>query len=136
MDEYIERETAIREIRAVYEYDYPTASGEFDKFATKVVPDILRTIPTADIDRPTKSQFKRMAAQMDYAPVVRCKDCKYWYTDDWQVVGGVLRTAKGERYTRCQMHNYYDEVSKTHMGWCPTENDYCSCGIRKEEDTP
>lgn len=26
--------------------------------------------PSVDIDRPTKSQFRRMVAQMDYAPVV------------------------------------------------------------------
>lgn len=30
----------------------------------------IENFPSADIDRPTKSQFKRMAAQMDYAPVV------------------------------------------------------------------
>ena len=30
---------------------------------------VLHDIPAADIDRPTKSQFKRMAAQMDYVPV-------------------------------------------------------------------
>lgn len=29
----------------------------------------IENFPSSDVDRPTKSQFKRMAAQMDYAPV-------------------------------------------------------------------
>ena len=29
------------------------------------------------IDRPTRSQFKRMAVQLGYEPVVYCKDCKH-----------------------------------------------------------
>lgn len=29
------------------------------------------------IDRPTRSQFKRMAVQLGYEPVVRCEDCKH-----------------------------------------------------------
>ena len=28
------------------------------------------------IDRPTRSQFKRMAVQLGYEPVVHCKDCR------------------------------------------------------------
>lgn len=28
------------------------------------------------IDRPTRSQFKRMAVQLGYEPVVRCRECK------------------------------------------------------------
>lgn len=29
------------------------------------------------IHEPTKSEFKRMAVQMGYVPVVRCKDCRH-----------------------------------------------------------
>lgn len=29
------------------------------------------------IHKPTKSEFKRMAAQMGYEQVVRCRGCKY-----------------------------------------------------------
>ena len=28
------------------------------------------------IDRPTRSQFKRMAVQLGYEPVVHCRECK------------------------------------------------------------
>lgn len=33
------------------------------------------------IHKPTRSEFKRMAAQLGYEQVVRCKDCKYSYED-------------------------------------------------------
>ena len=36
----------------------------------------MKKIPTVDIDRPTRSQFKRMAVQLGYEPVVHCKDCR------------------------------------------------------------
>lgn len=36
------------------------------------------------IDRPTRSQFKRMAAQLGYEPVIRCQNCVHWqkFNDD------------------------------------------------------
>lgn len=41
---------------------------------------LIEDAPT--IDRPTRSQFKRMAVQLGYEPVVHCKDCKH--KDTWQ----------------------------------------------------
>lgn len=58
MDEYISKEKAIKELREVYENEYPTASGDFDEYASHDVPNVLRNIPSADVQ-----------------PVVRCKDC-------------------------------------------------------------
>lgn len=49
MDEYIRRETVLKEILSVYEREFPTASGAFDKFITKIVPNILTCIPAADV---------------------------------------------------------------------------------------
>ena len=45
----------------------------------------MKKIPTVDIDRPTRSQFKRMAVQLGYEKVVHCKDCKHSYQD----IGGL-----------------------------------------------
>lgn len=44
---------------------------------------LIEDAPT--IDRPTRSQFKRMAVQLGYEPVVHCKDCKH----SWQDIGGL-----------------------------------------------
>lgn len=49
MDEYISREEAIKELREVYEKEYPTASGDFDEYASHDVPNVLRNIPSADV---------------------------------------------------------------------------------------
>ena len=40
---------------------------------------LIEDAPT--IDRPTRSQFKRMAVQLGYEPVVHCRDCKH--KDTW-----------------------------------------------------
>ena len=45
MDEYINREDAIKELREIYEYEYPTASGDFDEYANHDVPNVLRNMP-------------------------------------------------------------------------------------------
>ena len=41
----------------------------------------MKKIPTVDVDRPTRSQFKRMAVQLGYEKVVHCRDCKH--KDTW-----------------------------------------------------
>lgn len=45
MNEYISREKAIKELREVYEQEYPTASGNFDEYASHDVPNVLRNMP-------------------------------------------------------------------------------------------
>ena len=49
MAEYISREEAIKELREVYENEYPTASGDFDEYASHDVPNVLRNIPATDV---------------------------------------------------------------------------------------
>lgn len=49
MDKYISREEAIKELREVYENEYPTASGDFDEYASHDVPNVLRNMPAADV---------------------------------------------------------------------------------------
>ena len=49
MDKYISREEAIKELREVYENEYPTASGDFDEYASHDVPNILRNMKAADV---------------------------------------------------------------------------------------
>ena len=41
--------------------------------------EIIDKAPTIDIDSPTRSQFKRMAVQLGYEPVIRCKNCVHWH---------------------------------------------------------
>lgn len=70
---------------------------------------IIYAAPTVDIDRPTSSQFKRMAVQLGYEPVVHCKDCKHLTFSD------------------C-----YGECGASRMG-VVSPYDFCSFGERKND---
>lgn len=68
------------------------------------------------IDRPTRSQFKRMAVQLGYEAVVHCKDCKHRDPED----------------ERC-------DCGCWHTPFTTNDNDFCSYGERKNngsEDRP
>lgn len=39
--------------------------------------ELIDAAPTLEINRPTRSQFKRMAVQLGYEKVVYCKYCKH-----------------------------------------------------------
>ena len=69
---------------------------------------IIDDAPTVDIDRPTRSQFKRMAVQLGYEKVVHCSECKH------HVTGYCFRDING----RTNMFRMFD-------------NDFCSYGERK-----
>ena len=69
---------------------------------------LIEDAPT--IDRPTRSQFKRMAVQLGYEPVVRCKECKHLMFSD------------------C-----YGECGKGHMG-IVRPYDFCSYGERRTNE--
>ena len=64
---------------------------------------------------------------VDAVPVVRCRECKYWGDED-----GKLQNSDGVLFARCKVHNYL--LDGRHTGWCPTENDFCSYGERKDGD--
>lgn len=69
----------------------------------------------------------REAPTVDAVEVLRCRDCKYWGDED-----GKLQRSDGVLYARCKVHNYL--IDGRHTGWCPSENDFCSYGERKEGD--
>ena len=69
----------------------------------------------------------REATTVDAVEVVRCRECKYWGDED-----GKLQDSDGVLFARCKVHNYL--IDGRHTGWCPTENDFCSYGERKDGD--
>lgn len=73
------------------------------------VNELIDAAPTVDIVLPTRSQFKRMAVQLGYEPVVRCKDCKHLMFSD------------------C-----YGECGAARMG-IVSPDDFCSRGERKND---
>lgn len=68
---------------------------------------LIEDAPT--IDRPTRSQFKRMAVQLGYEPVVRCKDCRHGGPDPF-----IKDDEDDEDFVSC---NYYEHL-KPADGFC------------------
>lgn len=88
MDEFISREATIKHIKKVYCVGCNSYNGvRCRACGTGDAIDIIEDAPAADV-----------------APVVRCKDCKYRYSDSW-----------------CE---YVDD----------DDNFYCARGERKEGD--
>ena len=114
MDECIEREALLHDIEQSVVY---TARGKITSAEMRGAHKIIERIKCAPavepiyIHEPTKSEFKRMAVQMDYVPVVRCKDCKYYKPDEYEFGcgcdGGLL--------------------------YVKADDDFCSYGARKDE---
>ena len=71
MAEYIERDKVIKELCEVYERDYPTASGDFDEYASQDVPNIIRNIPAADVQPVKRGHW----IEVDYGMFVKCSEC-------------------------------------------------------------
>ena len=101
--EYIEREAAKRELLSwAVSLNHPEYLIKDDAL------HIIDSIPAADV-----------------VDVVRCRECKYWGDE-----AGKLQHSDGVLFARCKVHNYL--IDGRHTGWCPTENDFCSYGERKE----
>lgn len=109
MDEYIKRKAAL----ALVKPDAPEDEKAAVTIATakKLVRSIVLRTPAADV-----------------APVVHCKDCRYWGDAD-----GISTNVDGVRFARCRAHNHY--VAGMHIGWCPVEDDFCSYGAREDGDS-
>ena len=86
--------------------------------------DTFADIPAADIEQFPAADVEQFPAA-DVVKVVRCRECKYWGDES-----GKLPRSDGVLFARCKVHNYL--LDGRHTGWCPTENDFCSYGERKE----
>ena len=102
--EYIERNKAINELRDIYEFENPTASGAFDEYATILVPRVLNNIPAADV-----------------VEVVRCKDCLFSFKDNDYKHGYM-----------CYKAIYHPSIGETRHRKLVQDCDFCSHGKRKE----
>ena len=72
---------------------------------------LIENAPT--IERPTRSQFKRMAAQLGYEEVVRCQNCARWQR----------HTQVNRDYGHCEKHD------------CTMKyDDFCSRPERKTDE--
>ena len=87
---------------------------------------LIEDAPT--INRPTRSQFKRMAVQLGYEPVVHCKDCQHWGNEETKV-------ATVCEFPRVQLFCVCDVLKRQRKaGNCMTnEGFFCAHGERRAD---
>ena len=121
MAENIEREALLHDIEQSVVY---TARGKITSAEMRGAHKIIERIKCAPavepiyIHEPTKSEFKRMAAQMGYEQVVHCMDCK-WFANN-----------NGGEWFGCWLFNAIRAVPED----APTPDDFCSYGARKDDN--
>ena len=108
-DEYIKRSQAIKELTNAYEYEYPTASGAFDEFATTIVPNVLRNIPAADVVEVVHGRWIESYNPLGFDEV-KCAEC----------------SSCGEDWIMGDDECIYDYI--VHWKYCP------SCGAKMDGD--
>lgn len=126
MAECIEREALLHDIEQSVVY---TARGKITSAEMRGAHKIIERIKCAPavepiyIHEPTKSEFKRMAVQMSYVQVVRCKDCKYSTLPSMQtqIYGKPGTLTCHNRKSPCNRRNV-------------TSDDYCSYADRKDDN--
>lgn len=101
MDEYIKREAAMDIFG-----DVPMWQGYYEPYPWEVHCAIVGIVKLL------KEEISKIPAA-DVAPVVRCKDCKYWQDNN---------------------DGYPHEECRWGHGETPDANDFCSYGERKEND--
>ena len=74
MDDLIARNRLLREIREVYEYEFPTASGDFDRFVRKILPNIICNQQTVDAIPVIRGYWERFTDGDGFA-CCRCSKC-------------------------------------------------------------
>lgn len=125
MAEYVDREALLRDIEqsVVYTAREKITSAEM-RGARKVI-ERIKCAPA--VHEPTKSEFKRMAVQMDYVPVVHGRwECVY---DDG--MGETDITCSHCKNTRTVNGCFVSTDGKS----CYFEDDYCPyCGAKMEGD--
>lgn len=120
MAENIDREALLHDIEqsVVYTVREKITSAEM-RGAHKVI-ERIKCAPA--VHEPAKSEFKRMAAQMGYEQVVRCKDCEYSTlpSKQTQIYGKPGTLTCHNRKSPCNRRNV-------------ASDDYCSHGEKNSE---
>ena len=90
-------------------------------YVSDLVIEEMKKIPTVDIDRPTLSQFKRMAVQLRYEPVIHCRECKHYQNHP----NGL-----------CYAHTEPGDNERGYKGEavCVEPEDFCSYGERMTQN--
>ena len=84
---YISRDEAIKELYEVYENEYPTASGDFDEYASHDVPNVLRNMKAADVQSVKRGEWEDEYFDEGFNCFCAvCSVCGYESTDHFSII--------------------------------------------------
>lgn len=92
--------------------------------------DVFRKLVAGEptVDRPTRSQFKRMAVQLGYKEVVYCKDCEF--AEPYEREDGEIGY-----YCHNKKHSFvYGATWEREFNPVKEKNDFCSDGERRTDE--
>lgn len=72
---YLEREAVINKTRDLYEYEYPTASGDFDEYVTRLLPNALLNMKPSDVKPAIRGEW--ISDKYDPAFKLWCSVCNW-----------------------------------------------------------
>lgn len=88
MSKYIDCEKAIKELNDTYEQEFPTGSGAFDLYASRIVPQVLKNMVGEEVEPVIHCEscahamfFREEYGNIVYCPLVRCIKDKKGYCD-------------------------------------------------------
>ena len=82
MSRMIDADALKKEILETYEYEYPTASGAFDEFVSRIVPNIISNAPTIDVETAVHGRWDDSQSEIIgglYHKVRECSECGWTY---------------------------------------------------------
>lgn len=77
--EYIEKEAAITKLRDLYEYEYPTAGGDFDEYVTRLLPNALLNMKPVDVKPVVRGEWieGEYVGEFGYEIKWHCSSCGF-----------------------------------------------------------
>lgn len=69
----IDADALKKEMLETYEQEYPTTSGAFDEFASRIVPNIISNAPTIDAEPVVHGHWGNYEPDLDGYRCSRCK---------------------------------------------------------------
>lgn len=71
----IDADTLKKEILETYEHEYPTESGAFDEFVSRIVPNIISNAPTIDAVPVVHGRWEVVKEYDELDPRMICSAC-------------------------------------------------------------
>ena len=104
----IDRDGLKHQIIETYEYEFPTASGAFDEFVTKIIPNIINNAPTIDVEPVVRGEW---VPNKRYDGCMVCDQCGFGIEINTRVLMECNRRSDEREFSIC--------AGDVELAYCP-----------------